>query len=171
MQIHELQEFAASRGWTIFAVYEDTATGTNTNRPMFQKMMADARAKRFDVLAVWKLDRFARSLRDLVNHLQELTDLGIGFVSVKDAGIDLTTPTGRLLTHLLSAFSEFEASLIRMRVKSGLEQARRRGKRIGRPKRRDDATIRKLRSEGKSIRQIAKSTGVSTTAVQRALKM
>lgn len=170
MQLADLEECAKTRDWVIFKTYEDKATGTNTNRPMFQEMMADARAKRFDVLAIWKLDRMSRSLRDFVVTLQELSDLGISFVSIKDAGVDLTTPTGRLLTHLLSAFAEFEASLIRMRVKSGLDMARKKGKRLGRPKKRDDLQIRALREKGMSIRQIARSVGVSTMAVQRALK-
>src|SRR4051794_31335910 len=93
MQLSELSECLAGRGWGLFKVYEDKATGSNVNRPLFQELMKDARGKRFDVVIVWKLDRFARSLKDLVNHLQELTDLGIGFVSLKDAGVDLTTPT------------------------------------------------------------------------------
>lgn len=170
LQHDELKSYCAARGWTVTQVYEDKATGCNTNRTHFQKLMKDAHARRFDVLAVWKLDRFARSLKDLVNHLQELTDLGIGFVSIKDAGVDLTTPTGRLLTHLLSAFSEFEASLIRMRVKAGLDNAKRKGKKLGRPKVRDDDRIRALRAQGLSIRAIARQAGVSAMAVQRSLK-
>lgn len=170
MQITELQDYALSRAWSVYRIYEDMATGTNTNRASFQEMMKDARDGKFDVLAIWKLDRFARSLKDLVNNLQELTDLGVGFVSIKDSGVDVTSPSGRLLLHLLSAFSEFEASLIRMRVKSGLDAARRKGKRLGRPKTVDDLVVRELRAKGRSIRQIARELGVSTMSVQRALK-
>jgi DNA invertase Pin-like site-specific DNA recombinase len=170
LQREELESYCQARGWAIVATYEDKATGMNANRPEFQQAMKDAKAKKFDVLAVWKLDRYARSLADLLQNLQLLTDLGIAFVSMKDAGCDWTTPTGRLLTSLLSAFSEFEGSLIRMRVKAGLDAAKRKGKRLGRPKRRDDDQIRALRAQGKSIRQIAKAVGVSTTAVQRSLK-
>lgn len=171
LQIEELQSHAIERGWKIHEVYDDHGkTGRNTDRPQFQRLMEDARKHRFDIVLVWKLDRFARSLRDLVNTLQILTDLGIGFVSLKDSGVDLTTPTGRLLTHLLSAFSEFEVSLTRMRVRAGLEAARRKGKRLGRPKKRDDAKILALREQGYSIRQIAKAIGVSPTVVQGSLK-
>jgi DNA invertase Pin-like site-specific DNA recombinase len=171
LQLDELQTFAASRDWQIVAVYEDKASGTKiTGRSEFQRLLKDAALKKFDVVATYKLDRFARSLRDLLNSLQTLTDHGVDFVSAKDPGVDMTTPTGRLLTFLLSAFSEFEASLIKMRVKAGLDAARKRGKRLGRPKLRDDAKIKELRKQGLSIRAIANVLNTSTTAVQRGLK-
>src|SRR3990167_2051874 len=83
LQLDELQNYVKARGWTICKIYEDKDTGTNTSRTMFEQMMKDARTKKFDILLVWKLDRFARSLKDLVNNLQELTDLGVALISLK----------------------------------------------------------------------------------------
>ena len=96
-------------------------------------MLKDARSKRFDVVLCFKMDRLCRSLRDLVITLQDLTELGVEFVAIKDQ-IDLTTASGRLMTHLLGAFAEFEASLIRERVMSGLANAKAKGKKLGRPR-------------------------------------
>lgn len=170
LQLRELMEYVKARGWEIFQVYEDKITGTHTNRKMFKELEVDARERKFDVLLVWKLDRIFRSLKDCINGLQEFADLGIEFVSLKDTGIDMTTPSGKLLLHILGAFAEFEASIIKMRVKAGLEAAKAKGKRLGRPKLRDDGKIRLLRAQGRSVREIAKELGTSTGAVQRALK-
>ena len=119
-------------------------------------------------MLAWKLDRLFRSLKDLVITLQDLSELGVDFISLKD-NIDMTTSSGRLLTHLLGAFAEFEASLIRERVKAGLAHAKSKGQRLGRPKVRDDTRIEELRAQGLSIQAIADRLGVSKAAVQRAL--
>lgn len=169
IQRNDLEAYVSARGWAVHAVYEDKATGTNANRPMLKQLMNEARERKFDVLLVWKLDRFARSLKDLVFMLQELSELGVDFVSVKDS-IDMSTAAGRLMTHLLGAFAEFEASLIRERVRAGIKNAQTKGRRLGRPRLRNDERITKLRSEGRSIREIAKETGVSAGAVQRSLR-
>lgn len=170
LQRRELIECAQARGWELVQVFEDKATGTNANRPMLKDLMRGARERRIDVILVWKLDRFARSLKDLVVMLQEIADLGVSFISLKD-NIDLTTAAGRLMVHMLGAFAEFEASLIRERVRAGLRNARSQGKRIGRPKLRDDERIRFLRDRGLSIREIASKLGTSVGAVQRAIKV
>jgi putative DNA-invertase from lambdoid prophage Rac len=135
--------------------------------------MTDCRQRKIDVVLVWKLDRLFRSLKSMVVTLQEWGDLGIEFVSVTDS-IDLASPTGRLMMHLISAFAEFEVSLVRSRVKAGLEAARARGARIGRPPL-DPALIRQviaLRAEGNSIRQIERSLNraVSRGSIVRILK-
>lgn len=119
MQREELTEYAKTRGWTV-TFYEDTRTGTNGKRPALQRMLADARARKLDVILCWKLDRVFHSFPDMVNALQLLVDLGIDFVSLKDAGVDMATSAGRLLTHVLGAFAEFEASIIRQRVRAGV---------------------------------------------------
>jgi putative DNA-invertase from lambdoid prophage Rac len=170
LQVKELQAYAASRGWSLISVYDDTGrTGTNTNRPMFKKLLQDARARKLDIVVCWKLDRLARSLKDLVSTLTELGELGVAFVSMRDQ-IDLTTSTGRLMAHMLGAFAEFEASLIRERVRAGLKNAREKGKALGRPKTRDDAAIGALRSSGLSIRQIATRLNCSIGSVQRSIR-
>lgn len=168
LQRRELQDYAVARGWEVCKVFEDKATGTNTKRPMLNALMKDSKERRFDIVVVWKLDRFARSLKDLVIMLQEFTDLGIQFVSLRD-NIDLTTSSGRLMMHMIGAFAEFEASLIRERVRAGLNNAKAKGKRLGRPKARDDRSIQMLRTQGLSIRKIAKELRTSVGSVQRAL--
>ncbi len=117
LQLRDLMEYVQARGWQVFRIYEDKITGTHANRKMLKELQADARQRKFDILLVWKLDRIFRSLKDCINGLQEFADLGVEFVSLKDTGIDMTTPSGKLLLHILAAFAEFEASIIRMRVK------------------------------------------------------
>lgn len=171
LQSRELMEYVQARGWDVHQVFEEKITGTHANRKMLKELQADARQRKFDILLVWKLDRIFRSLKDCINCLQEFAELGIEFVSLKDTGIDMTTPSGKLLLHILAAFAEFEGSIIRMRVKAGLEAAKAKGKRLGRPKVRNDDKIRLLRAQGRSIRAIAKELGTSVGAVQRALKV
>lgn len=168
LQIRELTEFAASKGWEIHQVYEEKITGTTANRPQLKQMLLDMAAGRFSVILVWKLDRFARSLKDLLTLLETLRDHEVDFVSMKD-NLDLSTPAGRLMLHLLGAFGEFEASLIRERVRAGLAHAKKRGRKLGRRKERDDAAIHRLRADGLSIRQIATKLQVAKGSVQKAL--
>lgn len=168
LQKQELQDFVSRRGWNIAGIYEDRATGTNDQRPMLQKLLNDARARRFDILVCWKLDRLFRSLKGLIATLQELSELHIQFVSLRD-NLDLTTSQGRLLMHLLGAFGEFEVSLIRERVKAGLDNAKRRGRRLGRPPRIDCEQVARLRKKGFSLSQIARRLGISKSAVHKTL--
>jgi DNA invertase Pin-like site-specific DNA recombinase len=171
LQRRELQLYLEARGWTSSVEwFEDHGfTGTNTNRPRLKELMAAARARRIDVVLVWKLDRFARSLKDLILGLEELSQLGVAFISLRDQ-IDLTTAAGRFMTSMLGAFAAFEADLIKERVRAGLANARAKGKRLGRPTQRDDNAILALHSRGKSLRGIARELGTSMGAVQRALR-
>ena len=172
LQHRELIDYAKTRNWQISKIYEDRLTGTNANRKSLQQLLNDARQRRFDILLMWKLDRGFRSIRDCINYLQEFNDLGIQFVSLKDSGIDMTLPSGRLLLHILAAFSEFEASILKMRVKSGLDAARARGVRLGRPIRVTPEIIeevKRLRSQNISIRQIGKRVQLAKSTVQRIL--
>lgn len=176
LQHRELQEYVQHRSWTITEVYEDRLSGTNTNRKQLQGMMRDARARKFDICLVWKLDRAFRSLKDCVNFLQEMGDLGVQFVSLKDSGIDMTLPSGRLLMHLLAAFAEFEASICRTRVMSGLAAAKARGVKLGRPNLllpQLEGQIVALREQGLSMRQIERKleNKVSRSSIHRVLKM
>lgn len=169
VQKSELNQFVTAKGWTVSQVYEDVAySGTNTQRPAFQQMMKDAKRGKFSAVIVWRLDRFGRSIKDLVVHLQELNDLEVDFISLKD-GLDFSTASGRLMFHLVAAFAEFEAATIRQRVKSGVQAKIAKTGKWGRAKQRDDSAIRDLRDQGLSIRQIAKKLGIAATSVRRGL--
>ncbi len=132
-------------------------------------MLEDAKRRRFDVLVVYRTDRLFRSLQELVTTLADLETYGVGFVSVTEP-FDTSSSTGRLLMQLVGAFAEFERSVMIERTKSGLEAARRRGARIGRPKRQvDPAAIRALRARGATLDAIARELGVGKGTVHRAL--
>ena len=167
-QLNALREYAGKRAWAISKEYIDEGyTGSNTKRPAFTAMMADAKKRKFDVLLVYKLDRLSRSLKDLIMTLDDLKSIGIDFISY-DNGLDTTTPTGRLIFNVVGAVAEFEKDIIRERVRAGLENAKRKGKRLGRPpvssRLVDEA--KKLRSEGMSFRQIGKRLGIPESTVR-----
>jgi DNA invertase Pin-like site-specific DNA recombinase len=172
MQIHELKQYIKRRGWNLHREFIDQGySGSDTKRPAFQEMMNEAKKRKFDVLLVWKLDRLSRSMKDLVMVLNELGSLGIDFVSY-DNNLDTSTPTGKLVFHVIGAVAEFEKDIIKERVKAGLENAKRKGKKLGRPGV-DDSVIeeaRILRKEGKSFRTIGKQLGISEGVVRQRLK-
>jgi DNA invertase Pin-like site-specific DNA recombinase len=132
VQLNDMRPFAESREWSLAAQYVDHCTGSKESRPELNRLLADARQRKFDVIVVWKLDRFARSLKHLVTALAEFESLGVQFVSLKD-NLDLTTASGRLMFQIIGAMAEFERSLIQERVRAGLRNARAKGKRLGRP--------------------------------------
>ncbi|MFO7684920.1 MAG: recombinase family protein [Desulfobacterales bacterium] len=156
MQVSELQEFVQRVGWTVYREFVDNGfTGKDTSRPAFKEMMDEARQRKFDVLLVWKLDRLSRSLKDLIGTLDELGHLGIDFISY-DNKIDTSSPTGKLVFQVIGAVAEFERDIISERVKAGLRNARRKGKRLGRPRVAPMVIdrARSLRAEGLSYRKI-----------------
>ena len=171
MQLVELREYAARRGWTVVEEYVDHGvSGSKENRPALNRLMADAKQRRFDVVAVWKIDRFGRSLKHLVNALADLESLGMSFVSLKDS-LDLTTASGRLLFQLVAAMAEFERALIQERVRAGIRNARSKGRRLGRPRLEvDRARVSRLRANGASLRAISEQLGISVGSVHRALQ-
>lgn len=166
MQKNDIFAFIKARGWEIYKIYEEKITGTTENRPQLNQLMKDAKNRYFDVVLCWKLDRFFRSLKGIVITLQEFSELGIEFVSIRD-NLDLTTSSGRLMMHILGAFAEFEASIIRERVRAGISAAKSRGQKLGRPARIDSAVVKQLRDEGLSFSAIAKRLGVSKSAVHK----
>lgn len=168
LQLRELKEYVGIRGWNNVSFYEDKASGTTNNRAELRKLLNEVQRGKIDIVLTWKLDRLARSLRDLINMLDLFAHLGVSLVSLKE-NIDMTSSTGRLLVHLIGAFAQFERDLIVQRVKAGLQNARAKGKRLGRPKKRDDAKIKALRNQGLSIRQIARELCISAASIQRAL--
>lgn len=168
IQLNEIRSYLSNRHLHDFKIFEDKATGTNNARPQFQALLKAARLREIDVVIVWKLDRFARSLKDLITHLNELSELGIEFISLKDQ-IDLSTSAGKLMLHIIGAFAQFEADLIRERVRAGIENAKRKGTKLGRPRLSDPVLMSKLRKEGLSLSAIAKQLGVSKTTVHNTL--
>lgn len=168
MQLWEMREYCERRNWIIAGEYVDRASGLRDSRPSLNLLFKDATQRKFDSVLVWKLDRFGRSLRHLVNCLAELQALGVKFVSLKDS-LDLSTPAGTLMCHVLCCMSQFEASLARERVISGLAHARRRGKRLGRPTKTVDVDrINSLRTSGHSWRQIAGMMKLSVGTIHAA---
>jgi DNA invertase Pin-like site-specific DNA recombinase len=130
--------------------------------------MSDACRRRFDAVLVWKIDRFGRSLKHLVNALADLAALGVAFISLRD-NLDLSTPSGRLMFQIIGAMAEFERALIQERVPAGLRNARTKGRRLGRPRVTVDANeIADLRAQGRSWAEIVEETGLGKGTVQRA---
>jgi DNA invertase Pin-like site-specific DNA recombinase len=167
MQLRELREYAKNRELTITDEYIDRMSGSKDLRPALNRLMADATKRKFDAVLVWKLDRFGRSLRHLVNALAELEALGISFISLRD-NLDLTTPAGRLMFQIIGAMAEFERALIQERVKAGLRNAKAKGRRLGRPPAIvDRERIRALRDSGASWRAIAEKLGIGVGTVHR----
>ena len=169
MQRAEILEYIKRRGFDDYTIYEDDGlTGTNGNRPQLKQLMKDVKARKVDIVVTWKLDRLFRSLKGLVLTLQEFTELGVEFISLKEQ-IDLTTSTGRLMAGLIGCFAEFEASLIRERVVAGLENAKAKGKKLGRPSKINAYEAARLRAQGLSLSQIGKQLGVSKSTVSKTL--
>jgi DNA invertase Pin-like site-specific DNA recombinase len=132
LQLFPLREYAQKRGMTITGEFVDNGiSGSKDHRPQLDRLMDAARKRQVDVILVWKLDRFGRSLKQLVTTLDELSNLGIGFISYQD-NLDFSTAQGRLMFHIIASMAEFERELIKERVKAGIENARRKGKRLGR---------------------------------------
>ncbi|MBI2820466.1 MAG: recombinase family protein [Acidobacteria bacterium] len=169
VQLSQLRAFAAARGWEVVEEYTDVGvSGSRDRRPQLDQLMDDARRRRFDVIAVWKLDRFSRSLKHLVNSLADLESYGVSFVSLRD-NLDLGSPSGRLMFQIIGAMAEFEKSLIQERVKAGLAHAKARGKTLGRPRVSvDRERIATLRAEGLSWARIGERLGVGEATVRRA---
>ena len=164
-QLRQLREYAKNRGFQI-TEFVDRASGKKNDRPQYQKMLAGVRRREFDVVLVWRYDRFARSTRELINQLDEFHALYVDFISLSE-GIDTTTPQGKLVFTFMAGLAEFESALIGERVRAGMERARGEGKRISRPTIGEAKIkkIRKLRKEGKSLSYIEKACAVSRPTV------
>src|SRR5664280_2076733 len=171
MQLAELREYASRRGWEVFSEYVDLGiSGSKESRPELNRLMANAHRRNFDVVLCWKVDRFGRSLKHLVNALADLDSYGVAFVSLRD-NLDLSTPTGRLMFQIIGAMAEFELSLTKERVKCGLVNARANGKRLGRPRRVTDGDrILQMKAEGASLREIANAMGIGYGTVRKRLR-
>jgi DNA invertase Pin-like site-specific DNA recombinase len=169
-QLQDLRALAEQRGLVIVDEYTDHGvSGAKTSRPALDRLLADARRGKFDVLAIWAFDRLARSVSHLIRLLDELNDLGIEFVSFREA-IDTHGPLGRAITVILGAIGELERSIIRERVCAGIRRARRQGRRLGRhPVALDRAAMVQERRQGASLRQLATRHHISKSTAQRVL--
>jgi DNA invertase Pin-like site-specific DNA recombinase len=167
-----LREYVKRRGWSLHKIYRDKCTGATANRPGLNELLKDCRYRSIDVVVVWKFDRFARSLKNLIAGLELCRALGIDFVSVTEA-VDTSLPAGEMLFHMTGAVAQFERSLIAERVKAGLANARANGKILGRsPLRKltlkEIAELRTQRRHGKvTFRILAKNFGVSVWTAHR----
>jgi DNA invertase Pin-like site-specific DNA recombinase len=169
-QFLDLRQLAAQRGFEIVQEYSDTISGVKARRPGLDQLMFDARRAKFDVVMVWAFDRPARSVRHFLEVLDELNRLNIEFISFRE-NIDTGGPLGRALIVIIGAIAELERNLIVERVRSGMRRAKLEGRRIGRPPLSvdRDALIRD-RSRGHSLRQLAKTYGISRASVARTLQ-
>lgn len=170
MQISELLEYCRARGFEVVGVFTDIASGSRDDRPELAKLMALAKQRKVDALIVWKLDRLGRSLKHLVNVIDELESVGVAFISLRD-NLDFSTSAGRLLFGVIASMAQFERDLIRERVKAGMANAKRKGIKLGRkPVAFDLPELRRLRAGGASYGTISKVTGLSVGLVFRALR-
>ena len=149
LQLEELRQVAAQRGWRVVSEYVDEGvSGSKTTRPGLDRMLADAQAGKLELVAVWKLDWLGRSLQHILGVLDQFTAQGIAFVSLRDAGLDTTTPAGRLFTSIIGAFAEFERGLIQERVVAGVRRAQAAGTHCGRPRKQvEDKTLKAARAD------------------------
>jgi putative DNA-invertase from lambdoid prophage Rac len=170
MQNRAMREYAGRRGWMIALQVREVGSGA-AMREARERLLEAARRREIDVVLVWRLDRWGRSVTDLLATLQELNHLGVGFVSLTEA-LDLTTPpAGRAMAGLLAIFAEFEREVLRGRTRAGLAEARQNGKRLGRPETaaRHADEIRKLHLAGISKSEIARRLQIGRTSVRRIL--
>ncbi len=169
VQLADLRRYASQRFGSSYEYIDVGVSGTQRRRPQLDVLIKDAHKRLFEVVMVWKFDRFARSLKHLIDSLEEFRALGIDFISYTE-GVDTTTPSGQLLFHVVGAVAQFERDLIAERVRAGLAHARALGKHIGRPRAEVDfAQVANLRNQNLSLRNIAKSLGIPVSRVRRAL--
>jgi len=170
-QLLDLRRYVRERGWNIYREYVDEGiSGTKDSRPALNELMNDAKKRRFDVVLVWRFDRFARSTKHLILALEEFRNLGIDFVSYQE-NIDTSSPLGAAIFTIISAVAQLERDIIAERVKAGLRRAKENGKKLGRPKAEVPmGEIYRLHSHGLSLRKIATQLNISRSTVAKYLK-
>ena len=169
LQLEAIRKYLRARKWKSFIEVDDIGSGVSDRKKRDQLMRA-ARKKEIDAIVVWKLDRWGRSLHDLVSTLKELSELEVGFVSITEA-VDLTTSIGRAMAGMLAVFAEFEREMLQERVKAGIAQARKKGRPHGRPQtaQRHAAKVKKLFAQGMPKAEIARQLSIGRTSVIRIL--
>ena len=171
MQLNEVRAYCQCRQWEVADEYVDTGiSGSKEHRPALDHLLSDCRKRWVDAVVVYRYDRFARSVRQLVNALEEFRSLGIDFVSLHE-GVDTSTPNGRLVFGIFASIAEFERELIRDRVRSGLAAAKARGRQLGRPRVAvDESRIAELRAQGRGWKAIASELGLGVGTILRAAR-
>lgn len=173
MQEHEISIFLSSKGIKGAEIYRDEdESGKSTSRPALNRLLNECKQGKVETLIVWKLDRLFRSLVELINHLKAFQKQGITFISIKE-NIDISTPVGMLMVQVLGAFSEFEREMIVTRVKSGLANAKAKGKQLGNPSKipiNVQQQVVTLKTLGKSYGEVSNITGLKVPAIQRILQ-
>jgi len=171
-QLNQLREYCSNKGYDIYSEYTENITGTGKKRRLvFEKMMEDARKRKFDAVLVWSYDRFSRGGLKDIRHIINLNNLGVKFISYQESFLDTTSEMGELLLPIFAWIAKQEAKKISERTKAGLARVRREGKIIGRPKKDTDLEkIVQLREEGKSLGEIAKVVGLSKETVRRRIQ-
>jgi putative DNA-invertase from lambdoid prophage Rac len=170
LQVAAMAAYIKDRGWSLARQVEDVGSGAK-DRPGRDSLLRAARRREVDIVVVWRLDRWGRSMADLMATLRELTELGVGFVSLTEA-LDLTTASGRAMAGMLAIFAEFEREILRERVRAGIAQARKEGRAHGRPRTaslKADEVLR-LKAERVSHSEIARRLGIGRTSVRRILR-
>ena len=167
MQVEAMSAYLKDRGWKAVKQIKDVGSGAK-DRPGRESLLKAARRREIDAIVVWRLDRWGRSVADLMTTLRELTGLGVGFVSLTEA-LDLTTPTGRAMAGMLAIFAEFEREILRERVRAGIAQARKEGRQHGRPRTASLKVdeVHHLKAERVSQSEIARRLGIGRTSVRR----
>ena len=170
MQVDAMLRYVKDRGWSLARRVEDVGSGVKA-RGDREALLKAARRREIDVVLVWRLDRWGRSVADLMATLRELTELGVGFVSLTEA-LDLTTPAGRAMAGMLAIFAEFEREILRERVRAGIARAREEGRPHGRPRTASlkAAEVVRLKAERLSHSEIARRLGIGRTSVRRILR-
>jgi DNA invertase Pin-like site-specific DNA recombinase len=164
-QLEELRRYVMARGWRSVEYMDEGISGAKERRPALDRLVADAKRRRLDVVVCWRLDRLGRNLKHLITLLEDLQVLGVYFVSLAE-GIDATTPAGKLQMHILGAIAEFERARIAERVRAGLERARRSGTRLGRPR---STPLPAAALRGLTVRQATALWAVSKSTAARRL--
>jgi len=169
-QVRDLTAYCQIKGWSDITIFKDQGvSGAKTSRPEFNKMIKQAKAGDFDVVMVWKFDRASRSTKHLITLLEDFDTWGVDFVSLQE-NVDTSTPAGKLMFTMISAFAQFERDTIIQRTKSGMARAKAEGKKIGRSKQCDWDEILELKNDGKSTKQIANQTNMSESHIRRIIK-
>jgi DNA invertase Pin-like site-specific DNA recombinase len=169
-QLYDLRGMAAQRGVEIAGEYTDTISGSKQKRPGLDRLMADARRGKFDIVLVWAFDRIARSVRHFLEVLDELTHLNLEFVSFRE-NVDTGGPLGRAMIVIIGAIAELERNLIIERVRAGMRRPKLEGRRIGRPRLEvDREAVLQDRARGQSLTELAKTYRISRTSVIRVIQ-
>ena len=167
VQLEEIRQFIARRGWTLVATYSDVASGAREDRTDFRRLLADAAKGKFGIVIVQRFDRAARSVKQLVEALEHLRRCRVAFVSIKE-DIETATPAGELIFHVMAAIGQFERALIGDRIRSGLDRARALGKAVGRPRTQiSSEQVLALRAQGLSYRAAARHLHISPALAHR----